>query len=273
MSDFKGTDFWQGRVVLSAAAAQMHNAEALTNPYDQSPLDLTIFVSCYNEAEHIIRTLHSVCDAAEQVGLKYEIIVIDDCSKDSSAQLVADFIKSHPERRILLRANAVNKGLAHNYVDAAFLGVGKYYRLVCGDNSEPTATMVSVLSAIGQADIIVPYYLSIEGKGRRRQMISRAYTCIVNFITGNRLNYYNGLAVHLRYNVLRWHSDTMGFGFQAEILCILLDRGFTYKEVPVVAIEQRIGKSNALTFRNLLSVAHTLSEITNRRIRRFLYGR
>jgi hypothetical protein len=79
--------------------------------------------------------------------------------------------------------------------------------------------------------------------------------------------------VHLRHNVMRWHPNTRGFGFQADILCLLLDLGFSHKEVPVVTVEQRRGKSNALTFRNLISVAHTLIEIGNRRLSNRLYRR
>jgi hypothetical protein len=71
---------------------------------------------------------------------------------------------------------------------------------------------------------------------------------------------------------MRWHTNTRGFGFQAEILCLLLDLGFTYKEVAVVATEQRQGKSNALTLRNMLSVAHTIIEIANRRISSLIYS-
>jgi hypothetical protein len=93
----------------------------------------------------------------------------------------------------------------------------------------------------------------------------------VNLVTGNRLHYYNGLAVHLRHNVMRWHPNTRGFGFRADILCLLIDLGFTYKEIPVATVEQRRGKSNALTFRNFLSVSHTIIEIANRRLSNRLY--
>src|SRR5215471_16624088 len=131
----------------------------------------------------------------------------------------------------LLRANHVNKGLAQNYVDGAFMGRGKYYRLICGDNSEPKETIVTVLKAIGEADIIIPYYLSNEGKGFRRELISKCYTALINLITGNKIHYYNGLHVHLRHNVMRWHSNTRGFGFQADLPCLLLDLDFSYREI------------------------------------------
>jgi len=265
--------YWDGDFVISRAAGALHNPQLLTAPHDDSALDLTVFVSCYNEAPYIIGTLDAVRSAAAEAGLLYEIIVIDDGSRDDSPRIVADYIAANPDARIVLRVNRANKGLAQNYLDAAFLGRGKYYRLICGDNAEPRDSIVTVFSAIGKADIIIPYYATAEGKNLRRRMISKGYTGLINLITGNRLKYYNGLAVHLRHNIMRWHPNTHGFGFQADILCLLIDLGFTYQEVEIITIEQRRGGSNALTFRNLVSVAHTLIEIGNRRLSNRLYRR
>jgi dolichol-phosphate mannosyltransferase len=99
----------------------------------------------------------------------------------------------------------------------------------------------------------------------------KAYTVLINIISGNRIRYYNGLHVHLRHNVMRWHTNTRGFGFQAELLCLLLDLGFTYREIQVVIEERREGRSNALTFRNFVSVGHTIFEIFSRRLSRWVY--
>jgi dolichol-phosphate mannosyltransferase len=273
MSSSPGLQQWSGDIAMSKEARQLHDSARLTDPSGAAPIDLTIFISCYNEATYIIGTLDTVRAAAHEAGISFEIIVIDDGSRDNSRELVRDYIDRHPDDRIVLRANHINKGLAQNYVDGAFLGVGKYYRLVCGDNAEPKETIVTVLKSIGKADIIVPYYISSEGKGLKRELISKTYTGLINVITGNRIRYYNGLAVHLRHNVMRWHPNTRGFGFQAEILCMLIDLGFSFHQVPVVMVERRQGQSNALTFRNMLSVAHTIFEIFLRRISGYVHTR
>ena len=174
---------------------------------------------------------------------------------------------------IVLRTNKVNRGLAQNYLDVACVGRGKYYRLICGDDAEPKETMLAVFREIGQADMIIPYYVSNEGKSLYRRSLSNVYAGIVNLISGFHLHYYNGLAVHLRYNVMRWHPNTRGFGFQADIICMLLDQGFSYKEVPVISIERRVQGSNALTFKNGLSVAHTLVDLIFRRLANWVYRR
>ena len=126
-------------------------------PGRQEPLDLTVFISCYNEEEYIIATIETVRDALKEIGsISYEIIVVDDCSKDRSSDIVKEYIAAHPEERILLRTNKNNRGLAQNYLDVAFVGKGKYYRLICGDNAEPKETMIAVFRQIGQADMISP---------------------------------------------------------------------------------------------------------------------
>jgi glycosyltransferase involved in cell wall biosynthesis len=262
-------------VMMTPAAAKLHTTESVLAPALSGEIDLTIFISCYKEQDYIITTIEAVRSALSEVGgIEYEIIVIDDCSGDGSAELVETYILAHPNERVVLRRNKVNRGLAQNYFDAAFIGKGKYYRLICGDDAEPKDTMVTVFRHLGQADILIPYYVSSEGKSRSRMLLSNAYTGLVNTISGFRLQYYNGLAVHLRYNVMRWHPNTRGFGFQADILCMLLEQGASYKEIAVRTVERRRdGSSRALTFKNMLSVAHTLVDLIFRRISKIVYKR
>ena len=104
------------------------------SPPIKEEVDITIVVTCYNEEAFIVDTLETVVGALHEAGCSYEIVVVDDCSRDNSAQRIRDYIQSHPEHSIQLRVNELNRGLANNYVEAAFLGKGKYYRLCCGDN-------------------------------------------------------------------------------------------------------------------------------------------
>jgi glycosyltransferase involved in cell wall biosynthesis len=268
------TTLFPADVTMTPAAQRLHAAADVVTPGLAAPIDLTVFVSCFNEQDFIVDTIATVGAALDEIGtISYEIIVVDDCSRDNSSAAVKNYIAAHPDARIVLRANKVNRGLAQNYLDVAFVGKGKYYRLICGDNAEPKETMLTVFREIGQADMIIPYYVSNEGKSAYRQFISNAYSSLVNLISGFRLHYYNGLAVHLRYNVMRWHPNTRGFGFQADIICLLLDQGFSYKEVAVKSIERRSGGSNALTYKNLLSVAHTLIDLIFRRLGNLVYRR
>jgi glycosyltransferase involved in cell wall biosynthesis len=239
-----------------------------------SEVDITIFVSCYNEEDLITDTLQHVSEALRAANQTYEIIVVDDVSRDGSAERVRKYISDHPEEPISLVVNKINRGLANNYVEAAFMGKGKYYRLCCGDDSEPVEAMTRLFRQVGRADIIVAYQDQdlVEGKGANRRLISKTFTFLVNLISGYSLKYYNGSSIHLRYNVMRWHPSSYGFGFQADILTRLLDEGASYIQVQSSGNDRKGSGSSALNMRNFLSVGHTLLELSIRRLRRALYG-
>lgn len=238
-----------------------------------SPICLTLFVACYNEAKNIAATLDTVREALRQFDFTHEIIVIDDASRDESVSVVQDYIRRHPESPIKLVVREKNAGLAQNYIEGAFIGTGEWYRLICGDNVEPAETFVTIFKRIGEAEMLIPYQVECQGKTASRVAISRTFTFLVNMISGYRIKYYNGLAVHRRYNVMRWHTNYRGFGFQADMITRLLDEGKSYVEVPVVAHERIAGKSTALTMKNLLSVAHFLFDLTIRRIGKVFFAR
>src|SRR5262245_16076816 len=47
-------------VSMTTAAAQHHDTAAVLTPGQEAPLDLTIFISCYNEEVYIVDTIETV---------------------------------------------------------------------------------------------------------------------------------------------------------------------------------------------------------------------
>jgi glycosyltransferase involved in cell wall biosynthesis len=259
-------------IVISDAAQTYQDINTLLNVGATGNLvTITAFVSCYNEQDYIIQTLDDICGALRSAVPSFEIIVIDDCSSDQSPEYVKKYIEQHPDENIIFRRNLVNRGLAQNFIEGAFLGRGEYYKLFCGDNTEPPGSIIAICQLAGKADIIIPNYSNVEGKHGFRLWLSNTYTAVVNLASGNHIKYYNGLHLHRRQNVIRWHPNTRGFGFQADIICMLLEHGASYFEVSVPAVNH--AASRALTWRNILSVGHTLLDIVIRRVAKTVYER
>ncbi|MFC1508560.1 glycosyltransferase family 2 protein [Candidatus Omnitrophota bacterium] len=235
--------------------------------------DITIFVSCYNEEGNIIDTFNTLTSALSAVKLDWEIIVIDDASTDRSKELVYRYIKEHPEYSIRLLVRKENIGLAQNYIDAAFIAKGRYYKLVCGDNAEYKETLVDIFKLLGKADVIIPCHLNVKGRSFMRDRLSKTYTFIVNALSGYKIKYYNGGALHLTFNVMRWHTDYHGYSFQADIITRLLDQGMSHIEIPANSHERKTGVSQALKINNFLSVAHFFLDLTIRRFGRIYRGK
>lgn len=234
---------------------------------------LSLFIACYNESGNIVGAISTAAAAASRTVRSYEIAVVDDGSRDSSVAEVRAFMQEHPELPIRLFINGENLGVANNYVDASFLTHGEWYRMICGDNVESEETMAEIFQHIGEADVLIPYYAKHPGRATHRRILSVTFTAIVNLLSGNRLHYYNGMPLTRRFNVMRWHSNSHGFGFQADFLVRLLAFGASYKEIAVIGRERAGGTSTALTLRNLSSVSHSLMNIFILSFSSWLYRR
>jgi len=227
-------------------------------------LDVSFFVPCYNEERHVVEAIGKLVTVATTLKLAYEILVFDDCSTDRTVEVVNAYRRAHPETRLRLFANEANRGVARNFIEGAFQGVGAYYRVVCGDDVEPIETLQKILENMGKADIIIPYHTQVIGRPLFRRLISRFYTILVNIVSGRRLHYYNGLPLFRRRDVTRFHVEATGLGYQAEFLLRLLQEGRSYIEIPLVASDRE--GSVSLDFRNFVSVGYTIFRIAIRRI-------
>ena len=237
-------------------------------PTEASGVDISFFVPCFNEEHTVTGALDKLDVAARSVGVAYEILVFDDCSLDRTIQVVKDYQARRPDVPLTLFTNAVNRGVSRNFVEGAFHARGRFYRQVCGDDCETLESHAELLRHLGEADLVVPYFTRIEGRKLYRHVISRLYTLLVNAFSGFRLRYYNGCVVYRTADVLRFHVETTGFGYQAELVTRLLNEGRSYVEVPMESRDREGGSS--LSVRGFFSVWHTLVKISLRRLRVYL---
>lgn len=224
----------------------------------------SLFIPCYGEEKNVVHVIEKIVQVTRELNASYEILVFDDHSKDRTVDVVRDYQSAHPEVPVRLFVNSRNRGVARNFIEGAFQGRGRYYRIVMGDDVESVETIKTVLSLAGQAEIIIPYHTSVEGKPWHRMMISRFYTQLVNLASNRRLRYYNGSPLFLRRDAMRFHVEATGLGFQAEFLLRLLQEGRSFMEVAVKASDRE--GSTSLNLRNFVSVAYSLLKILGRRL-------
>ena len=58
----------------------------------ENKYDITLCIPCLDDENNIISTIYSIREAMDEFDYSYEIIIIDDHSKDNSAKLVKDYI-------------------------------------------------------------------------------------------------------------------------------------------------------------------------------------
>lgn len=92
---------------------------------------ISIIVVCYNQQDTIARTLDSIL--AQQDCSPFEILVSDDCSADSTAEIARKYASKYPEL-IKVHVNEHNLGVQKNYFDAMRRAEGIYIADCAGDD-------------------------------------------------------------------------------------------------------------------------------------------
>ena len=142
-------------------------------------ITLSIYVPCFNEENNIVNTLNNIKEGVQQIS--YEVLVVDDASKDKTIEVVEKFKKNNPDLNIKILRNENNRGIGFNYRETAHRALGKYYMLICGDAPQPSGEIKKMVNNIGKADMILIYY--IERRRVARRTLSRVYNFIINLIT------------------------------------------------------------------------------------------
>lgn len=79
---------------------------------------LSIVIPAYNEEKRLPRTLARTIPFLREKGLAFELVIVDDGSKDATAEVVRELSKTYPEIRLISdgvnrgRGAAVKKGIA-----------------------------------------------------------------------------------------------------------------------------------------------------------------
>ena len=65
----------------------------------EAPL-LSLVLACYNEAEHLERSFAEIRDTLEQSRFSFEILFVDDVSRDRTREIIASLVAAHPQLAI-----------------------------------------------------------------------------------------------------------------------------------------------------------------------------
>ncbi len=200
----------------------------------------SIVIPAYNESGRIPVTLKSVVDCVRAQGWSAEIIVVDDGSRDATADVVRAFAASAPEVRLV--QNPGNHGKGYSVRNGILQALGEIVMFSDADLSAPIEEAERLFAAIaGGADIAIgSRWLERTRQTIRqplyRQFFGRCFNAVTRFIMGlpfadtqcgfKAFTRDAAQTVFQLQTIERW-------GFDPEILFIALKRGYRIEEVPV----------------------------------------
>lgn len=207
-----------------------------------------IVIPTYNERENIGGLLDDVLRIAPAT----DILVIDDNSPDGTGQLLDELHTRIPRVHVLHRPGKMGLGTA--YVRGFQYAIENEYDLVFemdADYSHDPRYLPDFFRMAEQADLVIGSRY-IKGGGTPnwsalRKFISgggnvfaRAVLRIPTHDCTSGFRCYRTAALRtLRLDLIR----AQGYAFQVEMAYIFWKRGYRVREVPIIFVDRRVGKS------------------------------
>ena len=227
--------------VSSAASLRRTMAKSFLAENTLSDIAYSIVIPAYNEGPRLGATLEKVLDYVHERGWSAEVIVVNDGSRDQTAEMVRGFTQRDDSVRLV--ENPGNRGKGYAVRNGMLKARGEVIVFSDADLSSPIEEMPKLLAALAAgADIAIgSRWLRAELQTQRqslhRQMFGRIFNLLLRIILGLRFKDTQcGFKAFTRraaqtilplQRIERW-------GFDPEILFLARKFGFRVEEVPVL---------------------------------------
>jgi dolichyl-phosphate beta-glucosyltransferase len=201
---------------------------------------LSVIIPAYNEESRLPPYLASVVEYLEQQGEPYEIIVVDDGSRDSTAEVVGRFIQGNG--RVSLVRLPGNRGKGYAVRTGMLQASGTRRLFADADGATPIKELERLQAALDAgADIAIasralPGYDFIVRAHLHRKAIGRIFAFIVNALAVKGIHdtqcgfkLFTAEAAEAVFALQRIDD----FGFDVETLFLCRRNGYHIAEVPV----------------------------------------
>jgi dolichol-phosphate mannosyltransferase len=214
-------------------------------------LDSLIIIPTYNEKENIGKML----DALMALTFSFDVLIIDDNSKDGTAAIVKDYIKQFPDR-IYIEERSGKLGLGTAYIHGFKWALKREYQYIFemdADFSHNPNDLIRLRVACtdGKADLSIgSRYITgvnVVNWPMGRVMMSYFASMYVRIVTGMTIRDTTaGFKCYSRKVLEALNFDKIkftGYAFQIEMKFAAWKLGFKIIEVPIIFTDRSEGQS------------------------------
>lgn len=209
---------------------------------------LLVIVPTYNEVDNVEPLISGIFSHTNA-----HVLFVDDNSTDGTRDIIRKIKGQHPERVFMLERPG-KMGLGTAYVAGFKWAMEQRYQAVVemdADLSHRAEDLAKIVEQLAADPVVVGSRYTENGGtlnwGIGRQIISRGGSLYARLILGMRVRDLTGGFNGWRMNVLeKINPDSIrseGYTFQIELKFRAHLAGFSIKEIPIVFVERRAGKS------------------------------
>ena len=151
---------------------------------------LSILIPCFNEEKLLQKSYIEIIKSLKNLNIKnYEIIFIDDGSKDNTLNLIKKIKKINNKVNIFV--NKKKYGISYNFKKGLKNSKGKYFILIPSDNSHRSSQIIKIFKYIDKGyDLITTYYSNRYKQNFFRHLFTVTYTPFLKFYLWNKFQIF-----------------------------------------------------------------------------------
>jgi glycosyltransferase involved in cell wall biosynthesis len=234
----------------------------MRNDVDKRTLSISVFFPCYNEQENIRRTAEKATEVLKGLGCDYEIILVNDGSKDRTGQVADELAKEDGHIRAVHHPQ--NKGYGAALQSGIRAAKKELTFFTDGDGQFDINEIKLLLALIEQNDIVCGYRLDRKDP-MMRKLNGWMWTRLVNLLFGMRIRDIDCAFKLFRSEVFYGMKMSSGGALiSAEILARATRRGYRIAEVGVHHYPRTAGKQTGANMKVILRAFKELFALYNR---------
>ena len=142
---------------------------------------LSLVLACYNEAEHLEQSFAEIKDTLEQARFPFEILFVDDVSRDRTREIVAKLVADHPQLALRTILHDRNRGRGATVTDGFRAARGAITGYIDVDLEVHSRYIPSLVRAIESgADVATLQRIyAFQLRSLDRYFMSRGYSFLV----------------------------------------------------------------------------------------------
>jgi glycosyltransferase involved in cell wall biosynthesis len=212
---------------------------------------LSVIVTAMNEEGNLRPTVESILAAVNRPSWDYEILIINDGSRDRTGAIAGELAAANP--RIRVHHQPRNLGLDRAYLKGIELATKEHIGWVAGNNMIPAEALTAIYGRMDDADMVFSYP-EVDPRRKRRRWVSRMFTMALNLLFGVRLRYYTGPCVFRADVGKTLRTITQGSMMVPELVIRLIKAGGTYVEVSLRPKPRTSGRTKTFRPSNIVWV-------------------
>lgn len=234
---------------------------------------ILLIIPAYNEEEAILETCQSIFDFNKQHGCQYDVLVINDCSKDNTPKILVDNNISHIDLvHNLGIGGAVQTGYKYAYQNGYDIAIQ-----FDGDGQHDINSVTDLIAPIinGEADFTVGSRFVENSKSEfkssaARRMGIKLISFFIKLATGKVIRDTTSGYRAANKKIISDFANVYPIEYPEPITnAELLKKGYRVKEVPVLMHERSGGTSSIHSWKNVYYMVNILLSIIVVGLRRY----